>query len=216
MKHVLTSVTLGLASFAAPVTADPASWRSGPFDMPESVVFDAARKQIVVSVIQGHPGEADGNGHLALLSPDGQVLDPHWVTGLDAPKGMAIVGDKLLIADLTRLHEVDLSTGALLRSLDVAGAVFLNDVTSDGTQAFVSDFMGNRIWHYQAGQMTVWLEEGAIAHPNGLLLETGRLVVGAWGTGMQDDFSTEGPGALLSVDLETRQDRHACCRPWKP
>lgn len=53
--------------------------------------------------------------------------------------------------------------------------------------------------------MTVWLEEGAIAHPNGLLLEAGRLVVGAWGTGMQDDFSTEGPGALLSVDLETRK-----------
>lgn len=68
------------------------------------------------------------------------MLDANRVTGLDAPKGMAILGTTLLGADLTRLHEIDLASGTLLRSHDVEGAVFLNDVTPDGEQAFISAF----------------------------------------------------------------------------
>ena len=204
MNHTITSIATVLFGLTTPLHADPTSWTAGPFDMPESAIFDATNNRIVVSVIHGHPGEADGNGYLALLSPDGETSDPSWITGLDAPKGMAIVGETLLVADLTRLHEIDLVTGTLLRSLEVDGAVFLNDITSDGEQAYVSDFMGNRIWHYQAGDMTVWLEDEALAHPNGLYLDEERLVVGSWGQGMLDDFSTEVPGSLLAVDLETQ------------
>lgn len=204
MNHILTSIATVLIGLTSPLHADPASWTAGPFDMPESAIFDATYDRIIVSVIHGHPGEADGNGHLALLSLDGEISDPSWITGLDAPKGMAIVGETLLVADLTRLHEIDLATGTLLRSLDVEGAVFLNDITSDGEQAYVSDLMGNHIWHYHAGDMTVWLEDEALAHPNGLLLDEGRLIVGSWGQGMRDDFSTEVPGSLLAVDLETQ------------
>lgn len=204
MNHILTSIATVLIGLTSPLHAEPASWTTGPFDMPESAIFDATRDRIIVSVIHGHPGEADGNGHLALLSPDGEISDPSWITGLDAPKGMAIVGETLLVADLTRLHEIDLATGTLLRSLDVKGAVFLNDITSDGEQAYISDFMGNRIWYYQAGDMTIWLEDEALAQPNGLFLDEERLVVGSWGQGLRDDFSTEIPGALLAVDLETQ------------
>jgi sugar lactone lactonase YvrE len=204
MNHIFTYIAAVLTGLTSPLHADPASWTAGPFDMPESAIFDATHDRIIVSVIHGHPGEADGNGHLALLSPDGEISDPSWITGLDAPKGMAIVGETLLVADLTRLHEIDLATGTFLRSLDVEGAVFLNDITSDGEQAYLSDFMGNRIWHYQGGEMTVWLEDEALAHPNGLYLDEERLVVGSWGQGMRDDFSTEIPGSLLAVDLETQ------------
>ncbi|KMK64685.1 hypothetical protein [Puniceibacterium sp. IMCC21224] len=204
MNHTITSIVTVLIGLTSPLHADPASWAAGPFDMPESAIFDAEHDRVIVSVIQGHPGEADGNGHLALLALDGEISEPNWITGLDAPKGMAIVGKTLLVADLTRLHEIDLSTGTLLRSQEVDGAVFLNDITSDGEQAYVSDFMGNRIWHYQAGDMTVWLEDEALAHPNGLFLDEERLVVGSWGKGMRDDFSTEVPGSLLAVDLETQ------------
>ena len=111
MNHILTSIATVLIGLTSPLHADPASWTAGPFDMPESAIFDATHDRIIVSVIQGHPGEADGNGHLALLSPDGEISDPSWITGLDAPKGMAIVGETLLVADLTRLHEIDLATG---------------------------------------------------------------------------------------------------------
>lgn len=204
MNHTIKSIASILIGLTSPLHADPTSWTAGPFDMPESALVDVKHNRIIVSVIHGHPGEADGNGHLAVLSPNGETSDLGWITGLDAPKGMAIVGETLLVADLTRLHEIDLATGILLRSLEVDGAMFLNDITSDGEQAYVSDFMGNRIWHYQAGGMTVWLEDEALAHPNGLYLDEERLVVGSWGQGMRDDFSTEVAGALLAVDLETK------------
>lgn len=193
----LTTALVG----AAPVLADRASWTARSFDMPESAIFDETGDRIVLSVIGGHPGEADGNGALALLSPTGEVLNPLWVTGLDAPKGMAILDGTLLVADLTRLHEIDLETGAILHSHEVPDAVFLNDITADGQQAFVSDFMANRIWRYEDGRMSVWLEDAALAHPNGLLLDGDRLIVGSWGQGMRDDFTTEEPGSLLAVDL---------------
>ncbi|MEH7827239.1 hypothetical protein [Gemmobacter denitrificans] len=201
MRYLITSAVLALSGLATIAQAGPETWTTGPFDMPESAIHDAARDRIVLSLIGGHPGAADGNGALALLSPEGDILDPAWVTGLDAPKGMAIVGSTLLVADLTRLHEIDLSTGTLIRSLDVDGAVFLNDLTSDGQQAFVSDFMTNRIWRYEAGQLSLWMDDANLNHPNGLLLESDRLLVGSWGAGMRDDFSTEEPGSLLSINL---------------
>ncbi|MEJ6395817.1 hypothetical protein V8J82_21340 [Gymnodinialimonas sp. 2305UL16-5] len=188
-----------------PSLADPADWTTGPFDMPESAIYDPIHDRIVLSVMGGDPGAADGDGTLALLSPDGAVLDRAWVAGLDAPKGMAIVGTTLLVADLTRLHEIDLATGTVMRSLDLEGAVFLNDVTSDGTRAFVSDLMANRIWLYTDGLALPWLQNDRLAHPNGLLLEEDRLLVGSWGEGLRADFSTEMPGALLAVDLSDRE-----------
>ncbi|OCX63777.1 hypothetical protein BFP70_11815 [Thioclava sp. SK-1] len=205
MKHIFPSIAASILGLASPACAETKTgWTVTAFDMPESAIFDAAHNRIVLSVIGGHPGQADGNGHLALMSPDGVMLNREWITGLDAPKGMAIIGNTLLVADLTRLHEVDLTTGTLTRSLKVPGADFLNDITSDGALAYVSDFLGNRIWQYQAGEMRVWLEDAALSHPNGVLLDGSRLVVASWGQGMHEDFSTDAPGALLAVDLETQ------------
>lgn len=207
MKQIFASLSTVFLGLAPPVMAESLDWTAGPFDMPESAIFDPAQDRIIVSVIVGHPGAADGDGYLALVSPEGEVLQQNWITGLSAPKGMGILGDVLLVADLTQLHEIDIPSGTLIRSMDVPGAVFLNDITTDGEQAYVSDFMGNRIWRYHDGDMTVWLDDDALAHPNGLLLDGSRLLVASWGQGMRDDFTTEAPGALLAVDLQTQAVR---------
>lgn len=205
MKQIIALAALSLSNLTAPAFADGTSWTVGPFDMPESAIFDTAHGRIVLSVMGGNPVQADGNGGLALLSADGSMLDADWVVGLDAPKGMAILGTTLLVADLTRLHEIDLTSGAILRSLDVEGAVFLNDIASDGKRAFVSDLMDNRIWLYDEGAMTPWLSDAALHYPNGLYVDGDRLLVGSWGDGLRDDFSTEVPGSLLAVDLADQQ-----------
>jgi len=181
------------------------NWTAGGFDMPESAVFDRARNRIILSTIIGNPGVADGQGSLVLLSPEGEVIDANWAVGLDAPKGMAILGDVLLVADLTRLHEIDVATGEIRRSIAMPEAVFLNDVTSDGEVAFVSDLMTDSLWRYADGAFTLWLSDPQLAHPNGVFLDEGRLLVGSWGAGLRDDFTTETPGSLLSVSLETKE-----------
>lgn len=202
----MTFKTLLLAAALSTTSAlaDPL-WTAGPLDMPESALFDAARDRIIVSIIGGNPGEADGEGGLALLSADGTIIDAAWTTGMDAPKGMAVVGDTLLVADLTQVHEVDLASGKLLRSLTLPGAVFLNDISSQNGIAFVSDFMDHKIWRYEDGALTLWMDDANLSHPNGLLLEDDNLLVGSWGEGMQADFSTEKPGSLLSINLSTKE-----------
>lgn len=196
-----------LAIFSGAVVMADTQWTAQGFDMPESALFDAGNDRIILSVIGGNPGAADGHGGLALLSPDGQVIDAQWVTGLDAPKGMAVIGGNLLVADLTRVHEIDLTTGDILRSVDHPEAVFLNDVSSDGQVAFVSDLMTDSIWRYANGALTLWMQDARLSHPNGLLLDGDHLLVGSWGAGLRADFTTEVQGSLLSVDLESQDIR---------
>ncbi|MDU9005495.1 SMP-30/gluconolactonase/LRE family protein [Sedimentitalea todarodis] len=195
---------LALVLNGSAVLADE-NWTADGFDMPESAVFDIDRNRIILSTIIGNPGAADGQGSLVLLTPDGDVIDANWAAGLDAPKGMTIVGDVLLVADLTRLHEIDLATGEIRRSLAMPEAVFLNDVTSDGEVAYVSDLMTDSLWRYADGELALWLSDSQLAHPNGVFLDGGRLLVGSWGSGLRDDFTTETPGSLLSISLETRE-----------
>ena len=202
MKTIITGFAMALAGSA--VVAEE-NWTTGNFDMPESAIFDPVRGKIVLSTIIGDPGGVDGQGSLVILTPEGAVINPAWTTGLDAPKGMGIVGDVLLVADLTRLHEIDLTTGEIRRSLTLPEAVFLNDVTSDGGVAYVSDLMTDSLWRYADGEVTLWLNDPLLAHPNGVFLDQDRLLVGSWGAGLRDDFTTEVPGSLLSVSLETKE-----------
>ncbi|MCK7612269.1 ATP/GTP-binding protein [Roseibium sediminicola] len=196
------------AALVAGLTATSAQagslWSTEGFDMPESVLYDAAHDRLVVSVMQGAPNAVDGNGHLALLSPGGTVIDASWATGMDAPKGLALMDGKIFAADLTQLRIVDAATGALLASMPAEGAVFLNDVTTNGKDVFVSDMMTDTIWHYADGTFDKWLETPELSHPNGLLWDDGRLLVGSWGKGLKEDFTTEAPGNLLSIDPDTK------------
>src|SRR5262245_50894389 len=84
-----------------PATASapkPAVRYSGAFATPESVLYDEANDRYLVSNVNGKPYEADGNGYIAVLSPDGSIANPKWIAGgvkkvkLDAPKGMGITG----------------------------------------------------------------------------------------------------------------------------
>jgi len=202
LKPLATALAIGLSTLPA---AAGSLWSTDGFDMPESVVFDPSNDRLIVSVMVGAPNAADGNGRLALLSSDGTVLDANWATGMDAPKGLALMDGKVFAADLTRLHIVDAATGEPLASLAAEGAVFLNDVTTNGHEVFVSDMMTDTIWRYTDGTFEKWLESPALNHPNGLLWDDGRLLVGSWGRGLKDDFTTEAPGSLLSIDPKTKE-----------
>lgn len=180
------------------------TWVLEGLEMPESVLVDSEREQLLVSNIVGHPGETDANGYLSRVSLDGTLIEREWVTGLDAPKGMALIDNELLVADLGRLHIIDVDTGLIIDSLSPDGAVFLNDVTSDANAAWISDLLTNTIWRYSDGTLERWLHNDQLALPNGLLVDGSRLLVGSWGVGLNDDFSTEKPGALLSVDLASK------------
>jgi sugar lactone lactonase YvrE len=113
---------------------------------PESVLWDEANDRYLVSNINGTPLDADNNGFIAELSPDGKVIKDKLVAGgqnkvtLNAPKGMAIANGVLYVADIDAVRMFDPKSGAPKGEVKVAGATFLNDVAAgpDG-KVYVSD-----------------------------------------------------------------------------
>jgi sugar lactone lactonase YvrE len=176
------------------------AWELAGFKEPESVVFEAGEGVLYVSNVAGSPMEKDGVGHISKVSLDGQLIEEAWVDGLDAPKGLAVSGGKLYVADIDTLVEIDLGSKKT-RRFPAAGAKFFNDVAADSAgRVYVSDMMGDAIWRLADGSFEKWLEDPALEGPNGLLAEDGRLVVGCWGV-ITEGFSTSKVGHLKTVSL---------------
>jgi DNA-binding beta-propeller fold protein YncE len=126
----------------APAAPKPVATWAG-MKTPESVLVDGER--YLVSNINGKPLDKDGNGFISELSPDGSVKKLDFIQGgakvkLDAPKGMAITGGVLFVADIDVVRWFDAKTGAPKGDIKVEGATFLNDVAAgpDG-KIYVSD-----------------------------------------------------------------------------
>jgi len=111
---------------------------------PESVLYDVESDVYLVSNINGSPVEADDNGFIAKLSPEGKVEQLKWIDGasakitLNAPKGMAIVAGVLYVTDIDHIRKFDLKTGEPQGEIAVKGATFLNDIAAgpDGVLYF--------------------------------------------------------------------------------
>lgn len=199
---IVVATTLLLSSATALSTP---VWRVEGLSQPESALFDKQRQRIIVSSIVGHPAEADGQGFLSLLSMQGEVIEQDWITGLNAPKGMAILGDELLVTDLTQLRVIDLEGAVVKTTIEVEGALFLNDITANAHVAWITDLLGNAIYQYSLGEVSLWLKDENLAHPNGIFLDDQALIVGSWGKGIQQDFSTLYPGGLLQVGVDDKK-----------
>jgi sugar lactone lactonase YvrE len=114
--------------------------KSVGFKAPESALHDEKNDIYLVSNVDGKPYEADGKGFISKLAPMGQGVQLKWIEGgkngvvLNAPKGMALAGDTLWVADLDTVRMFDRNTGAKTGDVKIPGATFLNDlaVTSDG------------------------------------------------------------------------------------
>lgn len=158
---------------------------------PESVLFDSPSNLIYVSNMDGDALAKDGNGFISILNADGKINKLKWVTGLNAPKGQAIHGGNLYVADIDELVIINIKDAKINHRVKVENAKFLNDVvaTDDGT-IYLTDTRDNKVYAYANGKINLWLEDKLIKSPNGLWAEKGKLYVG-----------TE---QLLEVDLKTK------------
>jgi DNA-binding beta-propeller fold protein YncE len=150
------------------------------FKTPESVLYNEQTNQIYVSNINGKPTEKDGNGFISLLDTTGKILSLRWVTGLDAPKGMAVSNDTLYVTDIDKVRLISLREAKIIGTIDVDGAGFLNDIVivENGT-AYISDTQENKIFSLINGKVGTWLENKLLETPNGMaLFNDGNLAVG--------------------------------------
>lgn len=175
------------------------AWRVEGLHNPESVKYDRARQVLYVSNVNGPPTAHDGNGYISRLSLDGRLLDKHWARGLDGPKGMAIHGDRLYVADIDTVVEIALPRGAIVQRYKAEGAKFLNDVAVRQGVVYVSDMFGDAVYRLREDTLERWLEGPELMAPNGLYAEPDRLVYGSWGR-RTEGFNTTEVGHLKTID----------------
>ena len=204
------SVVAAMAVFASAgaALAEPVKlWEVTGLEAPESALADTKAGVIYVSSLGGSPTDKDRNGFISKVSLDGKMVALKWVTGLDAPKGLALAGERLYVADIDRLVEIDVKTGTILARYPAKGAQFLNDVAADADgRVYVSDMFVNTIWRLADGRFELWLASKELNSPNGLLVQGDRLIVAAWGV-MAQDGKPGVPAGLLEVSLADKSVR---------
>jgi hypothetical protein len=168
---------------------------------PESVLYDEANDRYLVSNINGKPDEADNNGYISEISPEGKMIKEKFIAGgvgkvkLDAPKGTGISGGVLYVSDITLVRLFDLKTGAPKGEIRVPGATFLNDiaVAKDG-RIFVSDSGiksgaagfeptgTDAVYAIDKGKLKTIAKSRDLGGPNGLLAVENGVLVATFGS----------------------------------
>lgn len=179
---------------------------------PESVAFSPKQNVLFVSNINGNPTQKDQNGFISKVSPtNGSIIELRWVSGLNAPKGIAISnnGNRLYVSDINDLVEIDIDSGKILKRYNAQASAFLNDVASDNQgNIYVSDTITNSIYKLNATDTSVngssslqaWLQSPQLNGPNGLHVDNtkGKLIVASLG-------KMSKPGAGIEVvDLKSK------------
>lgn len=142
-------------------------------ETPESVYYNPNEKVLYVSNIVGDPSEKDSRGYISKISLEGDIIQKEWVTGLHAPKGMAMMNNTLYVTNIDELVAID-PNGSISKRYPVQGAKFLNDpVEADGKILF-TDMEDNKIYALQNDKVEVW-KEGDLDRPNGLAYHNGQL-----------------------------------------
>ncbi len=207
MKKLFVSMLFSLVCFVTTGQEFSKLWEANTLEAPESVILNSETNEFYVSNVSGQPAEKNEMGFISVLDSQGGIKNKKWITGLNAPKGMAIYQNQLFIADIDRVVVVDIKTGQIIRIYDAEGATFLNDVETDlnGNVYITDTFGGNAIYQIKDGTIDLWLKDDRLNYPNGLSIRDDKLFVSTWGVVTNPEtFETEVPGMLLAVDLEEK------------
>lgn len=159
---------------------------------PGNAVHDPVTDTYLVSNVNGSPFDADDNGFISRLAPDGSVAQLKFIDGasapvtLHAPQGMFIDGRTLYVADITALRSFNLDNGQPLRSIELTGSTLLSSVAGIGQLLYVSDSAIGKdlnstgtdaIYQVSAeGAVTPLLRSHTLAGPTALVASSGELL----------------------------------------
>lgn len=177
------------------------------FKTPESIEYYEDEDVYLVSNINGSAIKPEGNGFISKIKPDGSIIQLKWIDGtqpgvqLNSPKGMAIQGGNLYIADINQVHIFDLPSGKQKTSVTIKGSTFLNGITP-GNGGFVyvtdsglgTDTPANTHGIYKVtskGNYSSIIKDKKMGRPNGIVTNKKELI-----------FVTFGSGEVFRIDLK--------------
>jgi DNA-binding beta-propeller fold protein YncE len=148
------------------------------FLKPESALFDSSKQVVYISNINGEYLAKDGNGFISKIKTNGEIDSLKWVEGLDNPQGLGLYKNKLYVADINRVVQINTKTAKIEKVFVVEGAKFFNDIATDSNgDVYISDCFGNKIYKIANGKIEVWLDSNFLSNPNGLLCTKEDLLI---------------------------------------
>lgn len=151
----------------------------------ESVLFDVVNGLYYVSCIGNvPPNKEDGDGYIATIDQRGNILNPKWATGFDAPKGMTMAEGKLYVADINDFVIVDVASAQIEKRIAVPGSTFLNDVAlaPDG-KVYFTDSDQNTIYVYAGGTVKIFKKDNGLGGTNGIWVDDETIYLAGFGNG---------------------------------
>lgn len=180
MKHIIVLIVVLAvhASLSAQHKLEKLWETDSIVAVPESVLPEMKSGVLYIALIDGGGWDADGKGGIGKLSPDGKKYDGAWITGLNAPKGMGIIGNRLYVADMKEVVVIDINKGVIEKKIAVDTATGLNDITvTDKGVIYVSDSRQAKIWRLENDVPSLYLD--SMGGVNGLKAIGSDLYVGA-------------------------------------
>jgi sugar lactone lactonase YvrE len=179
------------------------------FAAPESVLYDARADIYLVSNVEGSALDVDDQAFISRLRPDGTLEALRWIDSahedvtMNAPKGMAISGDTLFVADIQEVRAFDRVSGKPKRTIHVAGSTFLNDlaVAADGSllvtdsglaTGFAPSGSDAVLRIDREDRVTTIIRGEDLGRPNGLLVTEDGIWVSTFGTGEMYRIDAQG------------------------
>lgn len=201
--------------------------------VPEGVRYDPDLDVYFISNVGGNPSQRDNNGSIVRVHPDSLNAPTVIARGgerglnLNAPKGMAIQGDTLFVADIYMLRKFNKRTGEYLGAVNLReyGATFLNDIAVGPDGVYITDTgiefdeQGNMshpgqnfIFKVNGERVTIALRGDSLMNPNGITWDAanGRFILApfgganlmAWNPGTtQTSALVAGPGGYDGVEV---------------
>ena len=219
---------------ATPAGAPTPAGSTQGLQNPESVRYDSTLDVFFVSNINGNPSRKDNNGWIGRVIAGQPGQAAVFIAGgrdgvfLHAPKGMAIQGDTLWVADIDIVRGFDKNTGKFVAAVGFwsKNVAFLNDVVlgSDGA-LYITDTGvnfdadgqvkpapgGARVFRLAGRTMTEEVKGDILNAPNGIAFDAAntRFIlapfngkeVQTWRPGALPEPLVTGPGMYDGVEI---------------
>lgn len=178
----------------------------------ESVAYDESYNRLYVSV-QGE--QEPGDGGIATIDLEGNVINKEFTTGLNNPKGIAVSQEFIYVSDVKELVKINKADGSILQKFSTGEEQFLNDVAIDKDgNVYVSDMSSSSIYKLDdKGTFSKWLTTPTLENPNGLLAIDNELYVAAWGIKGSENDQGHTQGRLLKVTINTKEIEKVTAQP---
>lgn len=180
---------------------------------PESALYNDDHEIVYVSNMGLTRDVKNGDGFISLLTSDGEIANLHWVKGLNDPKGIALWGKNIYVADINEVVIINIESGKIEKKHLIPQAKFLNDVTAcKNGQIFISDMNDQQIYILDQENINSWKSDAQLENVNGLFASNGFLYAGnksIWeidiNTGGMTEVVTNAGGVdgLVKIDNNT-------------